>query len=410
MLGAIAGDIIGSVHEGSGTKTKDCPLLVGDSRLTDDTILTVTERLLGGRSYIDLFHDYFQRKPRPSRPCPTGKPTAQGAGNTTRTPGNTTAGCRTVELRLACVAHKKGTIMNKIRWLSAFALLALLGSLTPVWSQDKVLVRGDPPLTERFIDIERAYMEMLLNVRLTPKQRQEYQRLLLAEWKSKDKAYRTRWVKGNKEWGAVLASCSDYGRHYLRAFNQPKALEALAKSTDPRLRWAWALYESSSKPGSARNPVLVDGEPQLTLVVVDRYGDYLEIMLDLWVSGGLTTRQRQVLQDYLVKDWKKMTDKERAELLADVKRWEEDAGQSVEDAKKSIRALRPKLLARLQTTAERESSRWLLQTLAEERKKEALQREKQQRNFDAAVRIIRAGVGSWSFNQSTRRYDYRPDR
>jgi hypothetical protein len=292
----------------------------------------------------------------------------------------------------------------------ALAVLLLLGGFLPVWSQDKVLVPGDPPLTERFIDVETAYVEMLFNVRLTPEQRQEYHQLLVEEWKSKDKAYRTKWVKGNKEFGAVLASCSDYGRHYLRAFNQPKTLEALAKSTNPRLLWAKALYESSSKPGSARNPVLVDGEPQLTQLVVDRYGDYLEIMLDLWVSGGLTTRQRQVLQDYLIKDWKKMTDKERAELLADVKHWEEDAGQSVEDAKKSIRALRPKLLARLQTTAERESSQWLLKTFAEERKKEALQRETQQRNFDAAVRIIRAGVGSWSFNQTTRRYDYRPDR
>ena len=300
--------------------------------------------------------------------------------------------------------------MHTIRSLLALAVLLLLGDFLAVWSQDKVLVPGDPPLTERFIDVETAYVEMLLNVRLTPEQRQEYHRLLVEAWKSKDKAYRTKWVKGNKEFGAVLASCSDYGRHYLRAFNQPKTLEALAKSTDPRLRWAWALYESSSKPGSARNPVLVDGEPQLTQLVVDRYGDYLEIMLDLWVSGGLATRQRQVLQDYLVKDWKKMTAEERAELLADVKRWEEDAGQSVEDAKKSIRALRPKLLARLQTTAERESSQWLLKTFAEERKKEALQRETQQRNFDAAVRIIRAGVGSWSFNQTTRRYDYRPDR
>jgi hypothetical protein len=29
MLGAIAGDVIGSVHEGSGTKTKDFPLFRG---------------------------------------------------------------------------------------------------------------------------------------------------------------------------------------------------------------------------------------------------------------------------------------------------------------------------------------------------------------------------------------------
>ncbi|MFO0866968.1 MAG: ADP-ribosylglycohydrolase family protein [Gemmataceae bacterium] len=66
MLGAIAGDVIGSVHEGSGTKTKDFPLFVEDSRFTDDTVLTaaVAERLLRGGSYVDLFHDYFQAYPQ----------------------------------------------------------------------------------------------------------------------------------------------------------------------------------------------------------------------------------------------------------------------------------------------------------------------------------------------------------
>ena len=34
MIGAIAGDIIGSVHEGTGTKTKDFPLFVEESRFT----------------------------------------------------------------------------------------------------------------------------------------------------------------------------------------------------------------------------------------------------------------------------------------------------------------------------------------------------------------------------------------
>lgn len=65
MLGAIAGDIIGSVHEGAGTKTKDFPLFVEDSRFTDDTVLTiaVAERLLRGGSYVDLFHEYFHAYP-----------------------------------------------------------------------------------------------------------------------------------------------------------------------------------------------------------------------------------------------------------------------------------------------------------------------------------------------------------
>ena len=65
MIGAIVGDIIGSVHEGSGTKTKDFPLFVEDSRFTDDTVLTVAvaDQLLHGGEFVDLFHDYFHAWP-----------------------------------------------------------------------------------------------------------------------------------------------------------------------------------------------------------------------------------------------------------------------------------------------------------------------------------------------------------
>ena len=40
MLGAIAGDIIGSLYEINNIKTKDFPLLNPDSVFTDDTGLT----------------------------------------------------------------------------------------------------------------------------------------------------------------------------------------------------------------------------------------------------------------------------------------------------------------------------------------------------------------------------------
>ncbi len=65
MLGAIAGDVIGSVHESSGTKTKDFPLFVEYSRFTDDTVLTcaVAEKLLRGGDYIDLFHECVREYP-----------------------------------------------------------------------------------------------------------------------------------------------------------------------------------------------------------------------------------------------------------------------------------------------------------------------------------------------------------
>jgi ADP-ribosylglycohydrolase len=65
MIGAIGGDIIGSVHERAGTKTKDFPLFDDDSRFTDDTVLTVAvaAQLLHGRDYVDLFHEYFHAYP-----------------------------------------------------------------------------------------------------------------------------------------------------------------------------------------------------------------------------------------------------------------------------------------------------------------------------------------------------------
>jgi ADP-ribosylglycohydrolase len=66
MLGAIAGDIIGSVHEAAGTKTKAFPLFDEYARFTDDTVLTVAvaESLLMGTDLVDTLHEYFDRYPQ----------------------------------------------------------------------------------------------------------------------------------------------------------------------------------------------------------------------------------------------------------------------------------------------------------------------------------------------------------
>lgn len=65
MLGAIVGDVIGSVHEWAGTKIKDFPLFVPQSTFTDDSILTVAvaEWILTGRDLVDLFHTYTNAYP-----------------------------------------------------------------------------------------------------------------------------------------------------------------------------------------------------------------------------------------------------------------------------------------------------------------------------------------------------------
>ncbi|MBW4647933.1 MAG: hypothetical protein KME06_04425 [Kastovskya adunca ATA6-11-RM4] len=65
MLGAIAGDIIGSVYEGNNIKTKEFPLFHPKCRFTDDTVLTVAvaDTLLNADQYIEQFKRYYRRYP-----------------------------------------------------------------------------------------------------------------------------------------------------------------------------------------------------------------------------------------------------------------------------------------------------------------------------------------------------------
>ncbi len=63
MLGAIAGDVVGSVYEGRPVKRTDFPLLAPGSRFTDDTVLSVAvaDVLLHGGDYSRTFKAYFRR-------------------------------------------------------------------------------------------------------------------------------------------------------------------------------------------------------------------------------------------------------------------------------------------------------------------------------------------------------------
>lgn len=65
MLGSIIGDIVGSVHEGAGTKTREFPLFVPGSTFTDDSVLTVAvaDWLLTGEDLTGLLQRYCRAFP-----------------------------------------------------------------------------------------------------------------------------------------------------------------------------------------------------------------------------------------------------------------------------------------------------------------------------------------------------------
>lgn len=65
VIGAIAGDIIGSIYEKNPVKRVDFDLIPPSSRFTDDTVLTVAiaDSLMSGRSYEEQLRFYAARYP-----------------------------------------------------------------------------------------------------------------------------------------------------------------------------------------------------------------------------------------------------------------------------------------------------------------------------------------------------------
>ncbi len=65
MIGAISGDIIGSVYEGYSIKTADFPLFDDRCTFTDDTVLTaaIADAILTGSEYGEKLKEYFKLYP-----------------------------------------------------------------------------------------------------------------------------------------------------------------------------------------------------------------------------------------------------------------------------------------------------------------------------------------------------------
>jgi ADP-ribosylglycohydrolase len=65
MLGAIAGDVIGSVYERLPVRSTDFPLFPRGARFTDDTVLTVAtaEAILQGGDYREAYQSWGRRYP-----------------------------------------------------------------------------------------------------------------------------------------------------------------------------------------------------------------------------------------------------------------------------------------------------------------------------------------------------------
>jgi len=66
MIGAICGDIVGSIYERHNLKSKKFELFTPFSKFTDDTVLTIAtmDALLNGLSYAEAYRKWYWKYPR----------------------------------------------------------------------------------------------------------------------------------------------------------------------------------------------------------------------------------------------------------------------------------------------------------------------------------------------------------
>jgi hypothetical protein len=128
--------------------------------------------------------------------------------------------------------------MHSLRCAVALAVLALLLALTPASAQDRVLVAGDPPLTQSLVNTSRDFFSYLLAVNFDADDSKQ-----MAEWETVSK-------KGDK--------------FSYRAKLLPKYLDRQGdpKKTSATERWVLAGYQSAYKKLAAQRPIThMDKQP-----------------------------------------------------------------------------------------------------------------------------------------------------
>jgi hypothetical protein len=158
-------------------------------------------------------------------------------------------------------------------------LLILILSLSGVAvAQEAILVKGEPPLTEKMVARYTRFISWLLDASLTPDQNKHLRDTLIGYWKDGKKA-QMQDVLGSLNLDVQIESKSEAEKHALLTRMQPQALKDLREQkNNPDARWLVSLYESAHKP-------IAPGTVPLTKESVDAYADWMFFVIGQ--SGGI---------------------------------------------------------------------------------------------------------------------------
>jgi hypothetical protein len=220
---------------------------------------------------------------------------------------------------------------------------------------------GKRNLGREVLDQWTAYAEWLLDVSFTKQQREQFQEMFRTDWQKLEPSARAAFLSEN---GSGLPSqlprLSNYQRDLKRNQRLTPFLASLQSSDSASASWLLGVYKAAHRRDGERNPVLVLGEPALTLSMVNQYGDFLEWVLDLKHRGGLTKLERNSLRDIMVDEWKTMEITDKDGFLSLLDRWRIIALLNDAERTKHHERIHSEFLSQLRNRADDEPSQWLL--------------------------------------------------
>jgi hypothetical protein len=181
--------------------------------------------------------------------------------------------------------------------------LALFLTLSGVAiAQEGVLVKGEPPLTEKMVDRYARFVSWLLDTTLTTDQNKHLRDTLMGYWKNANKA-QMQDVLGSLNLDVQLESKSEAEKRAILTRLQPEALKNLrAQKNNPDAQWLVSLYDSTHKP-------VAQGTVPLTKESVDAYANWMFFVIGQ--SGGIkqepTVQTRNQLVSYFAANYATFT-------------------------------------------------------------------------------------------------------
>jgi hypothetical protein len=150
--------------------------------------------------------------------------------------------------------------MSHIRILACAAVIQLVVSnLAP--GADKVLVPGDPPLTQEQLDTHTEFFQYLLGIKLDEDESKKFHALVMADWKGWEKAGRDGFLKQLAEWDSVSKKGDKFA---YRAKLLPSYLDRQGDPTKTSAAERWMLegYRTVYKKKADESPIArMDKQP-----------------------------------------------------------------------------------------------------------------------------------------------------